>query len=147
MRHLKPYTPEDDARITALYMAGEQLHVIADAVGRTRYSVESRVHKLNIRRNRIKIEAGRTGCRWTREEIETLRANSAKPIDVIMSLVPGRTKGAIYAQLQELGGDVEREYSRPLNTPFVTASGVKAIRLATGTVPYVPSIHDELVGA
>ncbi len=147
MRHLTRFTPEDDARIIALYMAGEQLHTIADALGRTRYSVESRVHKLNIRRDRIKVEGGRTGCRWTKEEMDALRANAAKPIDIIMSMVPGRSKGAIYAQLQELGGDVEREYSRPLNVPFVTASGVRAIRLATGTVPYVPSIHDELVGA
>jgi hypothetical protein len=144
-RH-RDYTPEDDERITRLYLGGDTIFAIAELVGRTRYSVEGRLRLLGVTRPRLNKPAARSGCRWSDEETAILRANSSASIHRLLELLPGRSRGAIYEQLARLGGNVERDYCRPLHMPFETSSGVRAIRTRHGVIPYVPTIHDHLVG-
>lgn len=145
MKFYVPYDDDENAILARMYEDGEALHAIADALGRTRHSVESRIYKLGLKRKRAKL-AVRAGYRWTDAEVEVLKTNAAAPIWKLLELLPGRSRGAIYEQLAKLGGSVEREHSRPLNIPFTTASGARAIRTERhGVVPYVPSIHDRLV--
>lgn len=146
MKFGKSFPPDEDARITAMYMDGEPLQSIADATGRTYHGIESRVRKLGLRRNRPPNSAPRAGMWWTDEERRVLRENSAAPMAHLLELLPGRTRGSIYEQLSRLGGNEEREFSRPLHTPFETSSGARAIRTKRGVIPYVPTIHDHLIG-
>ncbi len=137
----KPYTPEEDARITALYEKGLTPMQIAEIVGRHRNSVDARIRRLGVTR-RYDQGIPRNHMRWDAIEIGILRDNRASPVETLMQLLPGRNEYGIRRKLFQLFGQrVDPVTERPFGVPYKTSSGAWAIRLGTGVVPYVPSLH------
>jgi hypothetical protein len=141
-----PYSAEEDAKLTEMYITGARPTHIAEVLGRTRGSVNSRVVKLKLKSKR-KLGTDRSGFRWGDDEIDVLRKNRDAPVDVLMTLLPGRGPYGINKMLAQIGAErPPASTGRPIGVPFQTPSGVWAIRLASGVVPYVPTIHAHLHG-
>lgn len=91
----KAFTPEEDAIIRQMTLAGAKAATIGEVIGRSKKSVEARRHRLRI------------------EDVPP------KPVEV-------------------------EPTERPFGVPFTTKSGIQAIRLGSGVVPYVASIYQHL---
>ena len=159
-RLAEPWSAEDDATLLRMWHGRSPIAEIAAHFGRTTQGVESRVRKLVYivmtpeERAAFIAARGRGGYRWTEAELEILRANSNLPVKQIAALLPGRSAAAISHHLHKISGrnaagskvvarvDGADVYERPLDEPFVTRSGIPAIRCSKyGLVPYVPSLY------
>jgi hypothetical protein len=151
-----PWTPEQDAVLLDMWRARTPTLQVAEHFGRTTTACESRVRRLVYidmtpeERHAAIAARGRQGYRWSREELDTLRANIALPCREIAKLIPGRSPEAIGHYIEKITGcsssyarSVARgAEERPLDVPFTTSSGVRAIRCSKyGLVPYVPSLY------
>ena len=145
--HPRPFTPEDDDTIRRMCAAGIDDTVIGEALGRTRYAIESRRYRIKVKRpaNRgAKVEGA--------EEAEIKRLAEAGLTVTEIGLAVNRTRAAVRRALMRVNLTAHTEpdkqtvtwiehEERPLGVPFETSSGLVAIRLASGVVPFVPSLY------
>jgi hypothetical protein len=152
--HPTPFTAEDDDLIRSMTADGFADVEIGERLGRSRYAIESRRHKIGCKRPRVSTAA------FTPEQDDIIREMFlAGRNDHDIGKAIGRSEYSVESRrsrnlglrrVREVGAPVApfEPYNdeRPLGEPFRTRSGLIAIRLASGVIAYTPSIHGELGG-
>lgn len=152
-RGVHDYTPEEDAIIlaNAAKPTGSFIHLLP---GRSAQGVAERARKLGIDRTHLSgVSANPGGNRpYTPEDDAVILSTLDRPIVEVMELL-GRTRKSIDTRRHKL----RRQFAppktvvepvepkeRPFGVPFTTASGIRAIRLGSGVVPYVACLYQHL---
>lgn len=158
------WTASEDAVLVRLHKTGLGYSEISRQLsGRTPKAVRMRLALLRERAERPTEPTEP----WTDEEVARLLQLRGERVCDILQMFPGRSILAIRCKRNQLGIYTRKltrnqpppppraarpvvitveELERPLGVPFTTASGLRAIRLASGTVPYVPSLYGHLSG-
>lgn len=163
MAHGQAYTDEEDRILYNLLVVQKRNYAfVSDRLGRTPKSLQGRMAVL---RQRAAGEEPKRPKRywnyWTEAEAAIIEAAgpTARPVD-LMDKLPGRSADSIeQRQLRQFGKKPRTRpvaadeqlfafpQERPLGVPFISASGIKAIRLASGVVPYVSILHSQFDSA
>lgn len=147
----RPWSLDEDNRLVKMRAYGSSYEKIADALGRNPNAVR-------LRWRILAEERGLTATpRWrpySDEEDDIIRANWRVGVEGLLPLLPGRTINSIRHRYWTLIPRRDRlsrldkvfvapDRGTPLDTPFTTSSGIRAIRLSRDgvSVPYIPSLH------
>lgn len=151
-RRVSDYSPEEDAILIA--HADKPLSAFVHLLpNRKPKGIYERFKKLGISRAKfsgIAINPGGNRA-YTPEEDEKIRTMKAAGATIVaIAAELGRSKKSVEARRHKLKLDdqpkpaTNEPVERPLGVPFTTSSGIRAIRLGSGVVPYVACLYSHL---
>lgn len=152
-----PWSEAEVSALREMAAAGISDPEIADRLGRTPDAVATKRKNLGVF-NTYRVKPAEP---WTDAEVELLTLNAHLGIEDLVAMFPHRGRHGILTkrytirrrlgmqQPRNLGPEpaAEDNSERPLWVPFVSTSGVKAIRTEAGIVPFVTLIHSSGIEA